>query len=583
MENITLKELYDQVMSHDGDDICTVFYSDDDSDPTIFDKEDMRKRLFQENTSQKVMEEKRFENSTQATAEIGQGISSNIAHFKEAIAPPPYNPADMAFLFGCSPIHAQACTAKAKDSVCRDFKIVPKYPIKKDDVKENTYGKYVDPQVFRSDYEKIEKFIDNVNSDKTFQELAYLAALDKEAIGWGALEVIRDNSGKIARLERIPAVRLRVLEGSNGYVEINHIRTTEMSTAETSYRYYQPFGEKIKAKIEDPFDFTGRGSTVLDNYNPDRDGELNVIENENLEWNLYSKITGEPTKDFSEAANEVLFFANNHINTIYYGYSDVYPAVPNVLINVEINKYRKDFFENNCVPRYAIIIKGVKVSEDFKKEISDYLDKKVKGKNHQTMVLGLSMRSNNVDIEFKRLDTQQKEADFLKTLESNNQEIITSHRIPPALLAVMDSANLGSGKGTAQADLYKDRFIVTSQAFYASRFNKLFRLGLGVTTALIKFDPLDIKDSLQTAQVLQILLLQGALTINEARRQLGMEPIEGADTAFVRVKESSLIKVEDIPNIAMKLNDDQFNQELKEKLQEEGETVIDIEELTGQA
>jgi len=541
------------------DDVVTFFVSDKGVD-RVEKKELLEKVLApyeewkkQQESGEKRDTEKRFEYSNQSSSELS---GSNYELFRKRVAPTPFDPYDMQALHKSSPTHFTACKVKARDSVGRTHKILPKYPFSDESQELEDHGDTTTREQFRKDCKLIADFMQNCNDDKTFEELSFLVAQNKEAIGWGAFEVIRQADGKIAQLDSVPAVRLRVLEDGAGYVEIAQIRGSQGLTDNDNvvYRYFQRFGDKIKSEADNPFDFDGKGAKITQDYRPERDGELNLFTNKALKWNLKDKNTGEDIEANAEnfmknAANEIIFFANDDLGTIYYGFPDVFSAIPNLIMNVGIVNYQKDFFKNSCIPRYAVIIKGPKISEDFKNEIADYFDNNIKGKNHQTMVLGLTSRAGgkNVEIEFKELDSGRSEADFLETLKSNNQEIITAEGVPPALLAVHDSASLGSGKGLAQAELYKDRFVIPSQLFYENRFNKLFRLGLGVTSAVIKFDPLDVRDMYQVAQVIQLLMSVGVLSINEARKQLGQEPIVNGDQHFLKLQGSSEVrKVEDL-------------------------------------
>jgi capsid portal protein len=376
--------------------------------------------------------------------------------------------------------------------------------------------------------------------------------MDKEAIGWGAFEVIREASGKIARLQHLPATKLRVLIGFQGFVEIID---TSLNARSGRHTYYQPFGQKFGKYIDDPFDLSSRPKKIFKPYNPEEDGELE-IGNKGLTFNLVNKLTGEPLKgklqtNFKKAANEVLFIPNTHSSTIYYGYSDIVPSIGAVITNVHIRDYLLQFFEHNCIPRHAVIIKGAKVDDKFMELITDYFENKVKGSAHKTIILALTGFGNkNVEVEFRSLAADNKEADFLNTRKANDAQIMAAHGIPPAILGINDAASLGSGKGLSQADLYKNRVILPLQMFWASKLNKLFRLGLGCNYAKIEFDPMDIRDALQVAQTLNLLLTLGVLTINEARRQLGLDGnLKGGDVSFVRTPPQNLIKVTDIPKL----------------------------------
>jgi capsid portal protein len=360
--------------------------------------------------------------------------------------------------------------------------------------------------------------------------------MDHEAIGWAGLEIIRNFGGDIVRIEHIPATRIRVLDAWRGFIEIRCQDSNE-------YTFYQVFGDKYKVEEDNPF---VPGEKVLVPYDPKKHKPSQKVAN------FVDRDTGEPTEDISKAANEILYFPRHHSNTVYYGYSDSISAVGAIIANSYIKDYQHQFWEHNTIPRYAVIIKGAKVDDDFMKMVSEYFQSHVKGANHKTLIMALGAQAGrNIEVEFKALDVQNKEADFLKTRESNAQQIMTAHGVSPAILGIVNASELGSGKGLSQAEIYKDRVVTPLQEYWAEKLNYLFSQGLGVIFAKLKFDPLDIRDRLNEMTVLTGYSDRGAMTINEVRRQANLgPPLPGGDVAFIRVREGSFFKLEDLPEMA---------------------------------
>lgn len=477
------------------------------------------------------------------------------------IQQPPYDPNCFANFTNLSVIHYRCVCAKVRDSVGRSFKIKSKHPILSKEVileLKNKDTQFISEEEFEIENKIINEFIESCNPNEDFAEVCYKVGMDMESIGWGAFEVVRNATGKIARLYHIPAANLRVLAGYKGFVE----ELKSLNTNTPKYRYYLPFGQKFGKFEKDPFDLSVRPKKVFTPYNPNIHGELTLGGPHNLTFNLVHNETGDPLKgslrsNFKKSANEVLFVKKSSNLSNYYGYSDVLPAVSAIVANVFIDDYMIQFFEHNCIPRCVVTINGGVVDNEFIELVSDYFENRIKGSSHKTLVMALGGYQNkNVQVDFQFLDKGNKEADFLQTRKDNDQRIMTAHGIPPAVLGINESSNIGSGKGISQADMYKNRIVVQLQRYWASRLNNLFKLGLGCLHAKIEFDPLDIRDWLNIAQSLNLLLSQGVITINEARRHLGLDGVlPGGDNAFVRVSGSSLFKVEDIPKLLSKLED----------------------------
>lgn len=529
---------------------------------SIIDGESQNPSLFSdtlrsnvEQIRDRLLRKKGFEGSTQDTSELGATWSLT----DEEVVEPPYPPECFANFLEADETLFRCVVTKVSDAVCRPYSISPTRSVRVDDTAENLDEATITRSEFLTDKRKIERFIRGCHKIYGFRGVITKAAMDYENVGWGAVEVVRAADKTIVRLEHIPASRIRVLRGWAGFIE-------RWENGDT--RYYQVFGEKVGKLEKDPI--TGR--KVFREYDPDIDGP-NLSE---MDWNLRHFKTGEATNNFLESANEVLFFPKIHANTIYYGYTDTVPAVGAILANSYIRDYLLQFFEHNTVPRYAVIIKGAKIDDEFRKMIVEYFKDQVKGAAHKTLVLTLnSIGGKSVDVEFKALDATQKEGDFLKTRQEKSQQIQTAHGVSPAILGIVNNSELGSGKGLSQAEIYKDRIVTPSQDYWEDRLNRLFSLGLGVVNAGIQFSPLDIRDELMRAQIHQIYTQIGAETLNEVRQleRIG-GPLDGGDTPFVRIREGSAFKVVDIPNIPGPggAAEDLLSQQV---VQQDAETTVD--------
>lgn len=471
--------------------------------------------------------------SRQSHTELGESAITSGITAKDIINPP-YPPKCLANFLEIDPVFFRAVKAKVLDSVGREYQLQPKLPVKPEgsDIEDTSIADsgFITTEQFRTDFNTITEFIDDCNDIVGFRGVLERAAMDYESIGWAGIEVIRSQDGIVRKLEHIPAQRLRVLKGFTGFVEI-----TSDGDNPNYGRCYQKFGQKFLAKVKDelvPFDASKHTA-------------------EQIKPNFIKYTDGTKTKNFADSANEVLYIPKHHSNTIYYGYSDIIPALGCILANVYIRDYVLQFFEHNTIPRYAVIIKGAKIDEDFRKNITEYFSSHVKGAAHKTLILTLQgMAHKDIEIEFKKLDTDQKEADFLLTRKSNNELMMTSMGTSPAILGVADSSELGSGKGLSQAEIYKDRIVDPCQRHWADKLNLLFRRGLGIKYAVLKFDPLDIRDMLLEMQYITGLQAYGDVTVNEVRKFTGIgEAIPGGDIALLRVKGESIVKVADLPNL----------------------------------
>ena len=377
---------------------------------------------------------------------------------------------------------------------------------------------------------QIEDFIEDANDIIGFEGVLDRACMDYEAIGWSAIEVIRSVDMKVRRIAHAPAVRMKVLKGWKGFVEIiSNDRSDGSTVYGGKYVYYQNFGSKVVSKRTHPI--TG----VPLPYDPSIDGEISPA---TVQWNLIDRETGdslEPSvENLGRAANEIIWIPRHHANTVYYGYTDVVPSLGWLLQNVHIRDYGLQFFEHNTVPRYAIIIEGAKLAEPVKKTITQYFSTHVKGKAHKTLIVPIPSMRGEVKVRFEKLDADNRESSFQDTKKNNSQSIMTAHGVSPAIIGIAEHSELGSGKGLSQAEIYKDRIVTPSQRYWARKLNLLFKRGLGITLTALRFNPLDIRDERAEMEVLTGYLFKGCTTINEVRRKAGLgPPLPGGDRPFI--------------------------------------------------
>lgn len=500
-----------------------------------------------------------FDQSTQSQDEIGQnGTISSSGTLESRVIQPPYPPKCLTDLIDGDSTASKSIEKKVRDSTSRKISFKPIGTIKPQDADldaANTdfyeHSEFITQEQFDTDCRKIQDFMNSQSDcDEDFQETCFKVFSDREAVGWGAFEVIRAASGIIAQINHLPACNIRRLRGFEGFVEINGLD----SMGRNQYTYYQNFGEKVVVEELDPFNPDTFNPDVVDKpnrkvpYDPEKHGELFIGQN-GIDFNLKDR-QGNPTENFQEACNEVLFVPKSHRGSRYYGISSNLSVIAPMLANSFIDSHIIQYFEHNCVPRYAVSITGANADKKLIDRISKFLSTEVKGNQHKTLVFApKSGLGSKVEVKFIKLDADNKEQDFINSYKANAQRIMTANGLSPALLGIAENASIGSGRGSSQAENYKNLESLPSQLYAARRVNKLFRLGLGCKYARLEYDPLNIKDSEALARIIQILLVQGVISINEARNELGKGPIRGGDEPFVRMKGASMVKVSDMPDM----------------------------------
>jgi capsid portal protein len=473
------------------------------------------------------------------------GISEN------DIVNPPYDPSMLAQFLEAEAVHFRSVRVKVTDSVMRDWMVIPKEGVDPDD-----------PD-FLAEKEMIETFAESANENMGFEGVLEASAMDYEGVGFTPVEVVRSLDKKIRYLYHIPAPRVRVLKGFNGFVERTSNSTLRSAGNST---YYLPFGRKLLSPKRK--DIKGN----LEPYDPAQDGDI-----KNAVWNLRSKKDLNKTLPFgniADSANEILFIPKIHPKSIYYGVPDVIPAIGAILGNINIRDFFLQFFDNNTVPQYAIIVKGAKLSEEVKREIQKYFSQEIKGSAHKTLVIPIPAAGGDVEITFERLSADTKEGSFQETRKNNWAEILISHGLAPAIVGIIENAQLGSGRGQAQQENHKNRVVAPIQKLWQRRLTQLFRLGLGAMKSQIKFDSLDAADLTQERENLVNYQRNGNLSINQVRERAKLgPPIDGGERNFI-VIGNLIVFVDELP----KLNSDS---ETSRENEEEDEEALKVHVIQG--
>lgn len=187
--------------------------------------------------------------------------------------------------------------------------------------------------------------------------------------------------------------------------------------------------------------------------------------------------------------------------------------------------YNAKFFSNNAIPEHAVIFKGTAPSQAQKEAIAAFFRHEYKGfeNGHRTLLLHLG---EDAEVEFKQLTADVKDGDFLKLIDAARDRIPVAHGVPPRMLGIVTSGQLGGG-GEVSGQLFTFE-LLTLRPKRRGMLNQLrpvlTELGLkpgdpedGLADDQIAFRPLDLTPPGEDAGNLPDLVTSGILTPEEAR------------------------------------------------------------------
>ena len=381
---------------------------------------------------------------------------------------PPYDLDTLAHLYDQSSIHYAAINARVMNTVGLGYEFTETLKARRkiekaqgDDAKVERVRKSL--QDLKED---LDETFENLNIEETLIETLVRVWQDVLTIGNGYLEIGRNNSGKIGYIGHIPGTMVRVRRKRDGFVQIS--RSNKLQAV-----YFRNFQD---TETKDP---------INDDPNP----------------------------------NEIIHFKTYSPNNTYYGIPSAVSAAAAIIGDKFAKEYNIDYFENKAIPRYAIILKGAKISQKSKAELVNYFRTEVKGRNHGTLIIPIPASiGSDADIKFEKLEAGVQDASFDKYRKSNRDEILVANRVPAPKVGVYDNANLAVSRDADKT--FKMQVIGPDQAVIEKKLNRIVS---EFTDLLhIELKKIDLMDEEMESRINDRYLRTEVISPNEVRSRIGL-------------------------------------------------------------
>jgi PBSX family phage portal protein len=382
------------------------------------------------------------------------------------IVNPPYDLDTLAGLYDSSAIHNASIAARVMNTVGLGFEFVETIKAKRR--LEKAAGERLARvrKSIQDEKQKLEDIFENTNKEETFNETMIKIWQDVLTIGNGYMEIGRNNAGEIGYIGHIPGTLMRVRRKRDGYVQI--ARSNKISAV--FFRNFQDL------ETEDP---------INTDSNP----------------------------------NEIIHFKTYSPKNTYYGIPSAVSAAAAIVGDKFAKEYNIDYFENKAIPRYAIILKGAKLSNKSKQELINYFRKEVKGRNHGTLVIPIpASLGSDSDIRFEKLEAGIQDSSFDKYRKSNRDEILVANRVPAPKVGVYDNANLAVSRDADKT--FKTQVIGPDQSVVEKRLNRV--IAEFSDMVVLQFKRIDLIDEDIQSKINDRYLRTEVIAPNEVRQQLGL-------------------------------------------------------------
>lgn len=391
---------------------------------------------------------------------------------------PPYNMHYLSKVYEVSSPHHAAVDAKVSNIVGLGFDL-----IETDETKEKL-EEIEDADLDRLNFlrrklsrakTRLHNDIDDLNEDESFTETMKKILTDYDATGNGYMEIGRKVDGTIGYIGHIPSANMRVRRNRDGFIQI-------VNNKIVFFRNYKD----------------------MSTPNP----------------------VGDDTRP-----NEVIHFKKYTPTNNYYGVPDIIPALPALAGDEFASKFNLDYFENKAVPRYIIVVKGAKLSDDSQRKLLEFFQTGLKGKNHRSLYIPLPADDGNTKVEFKMepVEAGVQDSSFRNYRIENRDEILMAHRVPVTKVSMSSGISLAAARDADKN--FREQVTRPTQEYFEKKINKLFREFTDMFK--IKFNELSLTDEDTQSKIDERYLRMQVLVPNEVRSRKGLPALDTGDSPIV--------------------------------------------------
>lgn len=380
---------------------------------------------------------------------------------------PPYNLDYLAKLYEINVPHKAAVDAKVSNIVGLGYDFIPnaRTKMKMDDYEGDKAEKY-QKKLNRWKIE-LSEAIDDMNDEDTFKETLEKVWKDYETMGNGYLEIGRsETTGEIAYIGHLPAATVRVRRQRDGFVQIIANKAV----------FFRNFGKDDSDPIgQDP--------------NP----------------------------------NEVIHIKKYAPSSTFYGIPDIVAAKGAVAGMKFAQDFNLDYFENKAVPRHVIILKGATINPRLAKNILEFFETGLKGKNHRSLFIPLPGDTNEKKVELKiePVEAGVQDASFDKYDKANTSKVLMAHRVPVNKVGLPEGVSLAVARDADKT--FKEQVCGPEQDTLEKKVNKVVKAIQGDNGIFdFSLNELTLTDENTQSQIDERRIKTGTETPNEQRVRRGL-------------------------------------------------------------
>jgi hypothetical protein len=223
----------------------------------------------------------------------------------------------------------------------------------------------------------------------------------------------------------------------------------------------------------------------------------------------------------------------------YYGLPDYVGALDWIDIEYRMSKYNIDKFDNGFFPSVLIQMFGEVPDGMNAQQYVDKIKDKFTGEANNDKFLVELLDSPDQAASIKEFE-RERDGEFLELSQLTTKAIITAHRITPSLAGIETGGKLGSNQQIKdEYDKFMNSVVIPDfQEPLLKVLNKIIsrdtRYG-NIEIGILNVAPVGNSSRVD---------INGVVTINEARKMLGLDELEG-DIGDIFVNQNAVANIED--------------------------------------
>ena len=207
----------------------------------------------------------------------------------------------------------------------------------------------------------------------------------------------------------------------------------------------------------------------------------------------------------------------------YFGISPLATAKARVNTEKYASEYQEEFFLNNSRPD-AVFESEQIPTESQRSEIRGSWEKRHKGRGNNSKV-GFLWGG----LKYHQISLTQREMDFIESMKFTRDDILVAFKVPKPIVAITDDVNRANAE-TAQ-EIFLNETIIPEVKKLVDKLNEeLIIPDFGEEFYLTFEDPVPVNREMRLTEFEKGV--DRWITVNEARSEMGLEPIAGGDVLY---------------------------------------------------